>query len=333
MNFDVVIGNPPYQIDAEGNSRTMPIYQKFIDAAISLDPHYIVMITPSRWFAGGLGLDAFRRNMLSDRRIKVLVDFPNASEVFPGVSIEGGVSYFLWNASHDGPAATQTVRAGVLSQVLTRSLDEFDVFVREGEALPILRKVLRAKSAPFADLVSAQKPFGLLSNFPSFTQKKVKSDDFRFYGVAKGKRTEGWVKRTHITMNEELAATPKVLLPEARGGAPDGVADLVLGRPWVVPENSVCTQTFMFVSVKNESEARSVESYIATKFFRFLVSLRKISQHTKADTYIWVPQQTWDRSWTDAELYKKYKLTKDEIALIELMIRPMLFDSDATINE
>ena len=330
MNFDVVIGNPPYQIDAEGNSRTMPIYQKFIDAAISLDPHYVVMITPSRWFAGGLGLDEFRRRMLSDRRIKVLVDYPNASDVFPGVSIEGGVSYFLWDASHDGAAATQTVRAGIPSQVLTRSLDEFDVLVREGEALPILRKVLQAKAAPFADLVSAQKPFGLLSNFSGFTEKKVNADDFRFYGVVKGKRVEAWVKRTHITMNEDLAKTPKVLLPEARGKAPDGVADLVLGKPWVVPGNSVCTQTFMFVPVKNETEARYVESYIATKFFRFLVSLRKISQHTKADTYIWVPQQTWDRTWTDAELYKKYKLSKDEITLIEKVVRPITLDSDVT---
>jgi site-specific DNA-methyltransferase (adenine-specific) len=124
-------------------------------------------------------------------------------------------------------------------------------------------------------------------------------------------------------MNKHLASTPKVLLPEARGKAPDGVADLVLGKPWLVPGNSVCTQTFMFVPVKNQIEAKSVESYIATRFARFLVSLRKISQHTKADTYLWLPKQTWDRTWTDNELYKKYKLTKGEVGFIEKMIRPM----------
>jgi len=330
MHFDVIIGNPPYQIDAEGNTRTMPIYQKFVEAAISLNPKYVVMITPSRWFAGGLGLDEFRKRMLSDHRIKVLVDYPNASDVFPGVSIEGGVSYFLWDTDHVGPAATQTVRARIPSPVLTRSLGEFDVLVREGEALPILRKVLQAKAATFTNLVSAQKPFGLLSNFSGFTETKMSINDFRFYGVTKGKRVEAWVNPTHITMNKGLAKTPKVLLPEARGRSPEGIADLVLGRPWVVSENSVCTQTFMFVPVKNEAEARSVESYIATKFVRFLVSLRKISQHTKADTYLWVPQQTWDRTWNDADLYEKYKLTKDEIAFIEKMIRPMNLDSDAT---
>lgn len=328
MQFDVVVGNPPYQIDAEGNTRTMPIYQKFVDAAISLDPKYILMITPSRWFAGGLGLDEFRKKMLSDRRIKTLVDYPNAADVFPGVSIEGGVSYFLWDSNHNGEAQTRTVRGEQSSAVLDRSLDEFDVLVRDGEALPILRKVLKAGDESFAKLVSAQKPFGLLSNFSGFTTKKSSADDFLFYGVSKGKRIEAWVKRSLINMNIQLAKTPKVLLPEARGKAPDGVADLVLGRPWVVSSDSVCTQTFMFVPVANQEEGKSVESYISTKFFRFLVSLRKISQHTKADTYLWVPQQIWGKTWTDEELYKKYNLTSAEVDFIEKMIRPMVLDGE-----
>lgn len=323
MHFDVVIGNPPYQIDAEGNTRTMPIYQKFVDAAITLDPNYILMITPSRWFAGGLGLDDFRKRMLADKRIKSLVDYPSASDVFPGVSIEGGVSYFLWDKHYSGKTSTQTVHKGVISSVLERSLDEFDVLIRDSEALPILRKVLKAKEASFSKLVSSQKPFGLLSNFSKYTTKKTSENDFLFYGVSKGKRIEGWVSPFYISMNSHLAKTPKVLLPEARGKAADGVADLVIGRPWVVSGNSVCTQTFMFVPVSSISEGRSIESYISTKFFRFLVSLRKISQHTKADTYAWVPQQVWDRAWTDSELYKKYDLTSDQISFIEEMIRPM----------
>jgi site-specific DNA-methyltransferase (adenine-specific) len=328
MQFDVVVGNPPYQIDAEGNTRTMPIYQKFVESAIAIDPHYILMITPSRWFAGGLGLDEFRKKMLKDRRIKVLVDYPNAGEVFPGVSIEGGVSYFLWDTNHNGDASTKTVRGGVTSADLHRSLDEFDVLVRDSEALPILRKVLKFGELSFAKLVSAQKPFGLLSNFSGYTDKKSSKDDFLFYGVSKGKRIEAWVQPTAISMNIQLVKTPKVLLPEARGKAPDGVADLVLGRPWVVSGNSVCTQTFMFVPVANLNEGKIVERYISTKFFRFLVSLRKISQHTKADTYAWVPQQNWDREWTDEELYKKYKLTNEEIDFIERMIRSMNLDGE-----
>jgi site-specific DNA-methyltransferase (adenine-specific) len=328
MQFDVVVGNPPYQIDAEGNTRTMPIYQKFVDSAISLDPHYVLMIMPSRWFAGGLGLDDFRKKMLADRRIKVLVDYPNAGEVFPGVSIEGGVSYFLWDSSHSGNAKTKTVRGDTSSADLDRSLDEFDVLVRDSEALPILRKVLKSGDLSFAKLVSPQKPFGLLSNFSGYTAKKSSNDDYLFYGVSKGKRIEAWVQRSLISMNIQLAKTSKVLLPEARGKAQDGVADLILGRPWVVASNSVCTQTFMFVPVTNLDEGKIVERYIATKFFRFLVSLRKISQHTKADTYAWVPQQTWNKDWTDEDLYKKYKLSITEIDFIEKMIRPMNLDGE-----
>ena len=323
MHFDVVIGNPPYQIEAEGNTRTMPIYQKFVDAAIALDPRYLVMITPSRWFAGGLGLDDFRQRMLTDHRVSVLVDFPDAGDVFPGVEIKGGVSYFLWDSSHSGSTATQTFRAGVASPLVNRSLDEFDVLVRESEALPILRKVLDTNPESLSELVSPQKPFGLLSNFSKYSEKKVAPDDYRFYAVSKGKRIEGWVRRSHISMNAALAKTRKVLIPEAGSDGGKTENDVVLGRPWVVPGNSVCTQTFMFIPVRNEDEARSVESYLATKFVRFLISLRKISQHTKAGTYFWVPQQSWDRKWSDADLYKKYKLAKNEIAFIEKMIRPM----------
>lgn len=323
MQFDVVVGNPPYQIDAEGNTRTMPIYHKFVEAALSLDPMYVVMITPSRWFAGGLGLDDFRERMLNDARMRVLVDFPDAGDVFPGVEIKGGVSYFLWDAAHNGEASTQTVRAGVPSIVSHRSLAEFDVLVRESEALPILRKIIAFGEPSLADLVSPQKPFGLLSNFTGFTKQRRNARDLRFYGVSKGKRVEGWVPRGVVTMNEALAKPRKVLIPEAGSDGGKTSNDVVLGKPWIIPGDSVCTQTFMFIPVPSAAAARSVESYLATRFARFLISLRKISQHTKADTYLWVPRQEWDRIWTDEELYHKYNLTQNEIDYVERMIRPM----------
>jgi site-specific DNA-methyltransferase (adenine-specific) len=323
MQFDVVVGNPPYQIEAEGNTRTMPIYQKFVEAAISLDARYVMMITPSRWFAGGLGLDEFRERMLHDKRIRVLVDLPDAGDVFPGVEIKGGVSYFLWDAAYSGLTSIQTVRAGVSSRTVRRSLAEFDVLVRESDALPILRKVIAQNEAPLAEIVSAQKPFGLLSNFDGYTQKRRHSTDCRLYAVNRGKRIEAWVPRSAITMNIALAEPRKVLIPEAGSDGGKTANDVVLGKPWTVPGDSVCTQTFMFIPVNSETAARSVESYLATRFARFLVSLRKISQHTKADTYRWVPQQKWNRIWTDQDLYNKYKLTTDEIEYVERMIRPM----------
>jgi site-specific DNA-methyltransferase (adenine-specific) len=266
--------------------------------------------------------------MLADHRLSVLVDFPDAGDVFPGVEVKGGVSYFLWDSAHSGNTLTQTVRAGVASPLVSRSLDEFDVLVRESEALPILRKVLETNPEPLSELVSPQKPFGLLSNFSDYSEKKTAPDDYRFYGVSKGKRIEAWVKRSYISMNAALAKSRKVLIPEAGSDGGKTENDVVLGRPWVVPGNSVCTQTFMFIPVQDENEARSVEGYLATKFVRFLISLRKISQHTKADTYLWVPQQSWDRKWSDVDLYKKYKLAKNEIAFIEKMIRPMELEDE-----
>jgi len=323
MQFDVVVGNPPYQIDSEGNTRTMPIYQKFIDAAISLDPHYVLMITPSRWFAGGLGLDEFRKKMLTDPRMRVLVDYPNAGDVFPGVEIKGGVSYFLWDSNHSGEAITKTIRAGIASEEISRQLDEFDVLVRESQALPILRKVLTTNPTSFSEIVSPQKPFGLLSNFSTYSLKKVKEDDYHFYGVSKGKRIDGWVEKKYVSMNAQFAEVRKVLIPEAGSDGGKTENDSVIGRPWIVPGNSVCTQTFMFVAALDDLAGKSIASYLATKFVRFLISLRKISQHTKADTYLWVPQQSWDRIWTDKELYKKYSLTTEEVKFIERMIRSM----------
>ncbi len=324
MQFDVIIGNPPYQLASDGGTRDVPIYQMFVEQAKKLEPRYLTMVIPSRWMAGGLGLAEFRQTMLSDTRISDLVDYPNAAEIFPSVGINGGACYFLWDATHDGPCSISSVRAGEVNGPTSRSLDEFDVLVRDGRALDILRKVLSKNEASVNTILARDKEFGWTSNFDGFHEKERKGD-LPLYYIRTMKRAVGYIARKEVTKSEHLIDTWKLLVPAVGSGRErerSGV-DLVLGPSLIAPSPSVCTQSFLFFFVVSRKEAESLQSYYATRFFRFLVSLRKITQHATHSTYRWVPIQTWDRTWTDAELYKKYGITKEEIAFVESMIRPM----------
>jgi site-specific DNA-methyltransferase (adenine-specific) len=327
MQFDVIIGNPPYQIAAdEAGQNVMPIYNLFIEQAKILNPRYITMITPSRWMAGGKHLDKFRSTMLNDSRIVALVDYPNAAEAFPSVGINGGVSYFLWDAEYDGECATTMIRAGETLGPHKRKLNEFDVLIRDSRAVGILRKVLAKQEQSFADLLSPRDPFGpaLSSNFTDYSMNQKKGY-LRLHFNIGTKRGTAWVSPDHVTKSAHLVQKWKVLIPEAGSGRErekSGV-DLVLGPPLVTSPGAVCTLTYIVAGpLKSKSEAESVESYLKTRFLRFLVSLRKITQHAPRGVYGFVPQQSWDRKWTDEALYKKYGITKDEIAFISSIIRP-----------
>jgi site-specific DNA-methyltransferase (adenine-specific) len=334
MHFDVVIGNPPYQMgaapgadpDAERNAgrlRDIPVYHRFVAAAKDLAPRYVSMVIPSRWMAGGLGLKDFRAEMLADRRLRALVDFPASAEVFPGVDISGGICYFLWDSAADGHAEVTTVR-GDEHAIAVRDLAEFDVFVRDSRAAEILRKV-QAKGEPsITKILSADKEFGWTSNFSGFHDKPRKGDVPLHYNRG-GKRLVGYVKRSDVKKSAQLIDKWKVLVPSAgfEHGGGDGRNMRVLSTPLITPSPSVCTQTYIFLWCDSKEEAKSIQSYVVTRFLRFLVSLRKITQHASPSTYTWVPQQTWDRTWTDAELYAKYELTDEEIEYVESVIKPM----------
>lgn len=321
MQFDVVIGNPPYQMKGgAGGTNDSPIYHLFVEQAKRLEPKFLAMVIPSRWLAGGRGLDEFRKEMLGSHNLVSLVDYPISSEVFPGVQVEGGVCYFLREASHYGPCKVTVVR-GSDRQTSVRQLDEFDVFVRDPKAVQILQKVLSAGGTSITEILTADTPFGLATNFNEFRANKGEKDVSLHY-VRSGKRSVGYLHRDFITKNSELIDRWKVLAPEGHGGG-QTIPSAVLGKPIVSRPPSVCTQTFLAFVVDSKLAAESLKSYYRTKLFRFLVSLRKLTQHALRSTYTWVPQQTWDREWTDKELYKKYKLTKDDIAYIESVIRPM----------
>jgi site-specific DNA-methyltransferase (adenine-specific) len=322
MQFDVIIGNPPYQMaGGAGGSSDSSIYHLFVEQALRLEPRYACMVIPSRWMAGGRGLDEFRAQMLNSKHIRDLVDFPNSSDAFPGVSIKGGVCYFLWDRSHQGPANTSTIRGDQASGPTPRDLTEFDVFVRDERAAGILHKI-RAKDYVGMDaLVSNREPFKLESNFASYHLKRERGD-VALYRISPGQRRVDWVPRTLISKNTHLIDRWKLLVPKAYG-AGEAVPHQILGIPVIAAPPSVCTGSYLAIPAESEEAVRSIESYYSTKFFRFLVSLRKITQDAFSHMYAWVPQQTWDRLWTDEELYKAYRLTDDEIAYIEAVIKPM----------
>lgn len=327
MKFDVVVGNPPYQMkDGAGGSSDSMIFHLFVEQAMNLEPRYLSMVIPSRWLAGGRGLDDFRKEMLGSKKMMNLVDYPVSKEVFSSVEVKGGICYFLMAPDYQGDCKVTMIRGGD-STTSVRQLDEFDVFVRDTRSVEILRKVLKFKEKSINEILTPDTPFGIPTNFTDFHETKRKSDITLYYGKG-GKRVTAYINEAKIEKNKHLIDMWKVLAPEAGSDGGQKIPDSVLGKPWLCPPSSACTQTFLAFYVSTESEANSVESYYRTKFFRHLVSLRKLTQHALRSTYTWVPQQTWDQEWTDEKLYKKYGLTQEEITFIENVIRPMDSSSD-----
>jgi len=327
MQFDVVIGNPPYQMTgAAGGTSDASIYHLFVEQAQRLEPRYLSMVIPSRWLAGGRGLDEFRASMLGKKHIRKLVDFPASKETFPGVEIKGGICYFLWSKDHLGPCEVTVTRDGE-STLSTRDLGEFDVFIRDSKSVAILHKVLSKKEVSITSILSRDTPFGIASNFSEIRERQHK-DDVPIYFIQRMTRKIGYVPRKIIAKNADLIDTNKLLVPEAYNGG-DAVPHQILGKPEVAPSPSVCTQSYLLLRFNSERAARSAQSYYATRLFRFLVSLRKITQHALHSTYAWVPVQPWNRTWTDDALYAKYGITKQEQAYIESQVSEMNLDSSA----
>ena len=318
MKIDAIIGNPPYQVmDGGAQASAKPIYQLFIQQAMKLNPKYISMITPSRWFAGGKGLDDFRKAMLKDKRIKAIHDYPNASEIFPSIEIKGGVNYFLWDRKYKGDCLIRTYENGVCVSALKRPLKEnnADVFIRYNEAIPILRKIQSFNEKSFSELMSSAKPFGLRTYF--------KGERESFEGAIKiyVNGGIGYIKKKEVLKNQHWIKEHKVIVPYAIGSG-DSKTDKV--NPIYAEPNSCCTETYLVIGpFATKKQCENVMQYIGTKFLHFCLTLKKNTQHSTKEFYQFVPQQNFDEEWTDEKLYKKYGLTPEEIAYIEKMIRPM----------
>ncbi len=326
MKFDVIIGNPPYQLSTAGEengAQAKPLYHLFVEQAKKLNPRYLCMVTPSRWFTGGWGLDDFRKTMLSDLRIREIHDFPNASDCFPGVEIKGGVSYFLWDRDYSGKATFFSYNNDQLSSKSTRFLKEknTDVLIRYNEAIPILKKVQSFNENTFEELISTKKPFGLITNYKG-NKTPYQSENVKLYG---NRRVE-YIRRGEVTRRQDVVDSHKLIVPKAVGSG-DSKTDHI--KPIYSEPGSCCTETYLLVGpFASKQECDNVLSYFNTKMFHFLVTLQKNTQDCMKKVYSFVPLQSFSEPWTDEKLYKKYGLILEEIAFIEGMIRPMELNSD-----
>ena len=301
MKFDVIIGNPPYQLADGGGtgSSAMPIYHKFIQQAKKLNPRYLVMIVPSRWFTGGRGLDDFRDEMLHDDRIREIHDFPNSDDCFSGVNIEGGVCFFVWNRDNNGLCKVTTYENNVIISTIERPLleKECETFIRYNAAISILRKIQIQKEKHFSDLISANDPFGFDIREEN-SYRRVKPD-FKFtsfpnsvilYYFGWQKDGIGHIDKYKIRKNTDLIEKYKVFISKAYGmGA---IPTQVINEPLLGEKGTCCTETYLLIGPFESIEmANNVISYIQTRFFRFLVLLIKNTQNAMKKVYSFVPLQ------------------------------------------
>lgn len=319
MKFDVIIGNPPYQLSDGGNGASAsPLYHRFVRQAQKLKPRYLTMIIPSRWFGGGKGLDDFRREMLNDNHIRVLVDYENASDCFPGVDIAGGVCYFLWDRDNPGLCDVVNIRNNETRHSV-RALNEFDTFIRHDRAASIVRKVCAFGEPMMSNMVSSSKPFGLRT----FVRPQESGDI-----LLRWQNGEGPYRRDEITVGRELIDKWKVITSyvgydHAGNPGKDGKRR-VFSKIDILPPGTICTETYLVVgSFDTEQEATNLVAYMRTLFFRVLVAQCMYSHHITKEAYRLVPIQDFSQSWTDEKLYAKYGITDEEFLYIKTTIRTM----------
>lgn len=317
MKFNAIVGNPPYQImDGGAQASAMPVYNLFVNIGKQINPDYLSMIMPARWYAGGKGLDSFREEMINDTHIMKLFDFSNSADCFPSLgnrSIKGGICYFLWGSKYKGECEVSTMENGRVIKKSSRYMKEegCEIFIRDTEAVSILHKIKSYKENSFAEIVSSRKPFDFPTNFTGFKKEKTSPTDVIIYA----NKIKGYIERNKVVKNKTWIDLFKLFVPEAIGNA-DVATDKV--KPLMGDIGTCCTETYLVVGpFKTKEEALNCESYIGTKFFHFLLSLKKITQHTTQKCYEFIPIQSFKETWSDEKLYKKYNLTTEEIAYIE----------------
>ena len=344
MKFDVIISNPPYQLSfglkGANSSNAKSIYNLFIDRAIKLNPRYIVMIVPSRWMtktAQGIP-EAWVDKMLLSNKYSIIHDFENVNDCFPGISLTGGVNYFLWDKSYDGKCHYY-YHTSHDSEIIER-FDYLDstnsgIVIRNPKSYSIIEKIemvegqyyLNIKNN-FSGLVSPKHFFDdskyLTSNWKGYHDNISATHNVKYYLNIERERTFKWISDDEIPKNQETKDLYKTFIPAANGSE-----DTILGKPFIGEPGSVCSQTFLVIGYDpvehnfSKEECENIISYIKTKFFRYLVSIKKKTQNGPRGVYQFVPLQDFSKPWTDEELYAKYKLTPKEIDFIESMIKPM----------
>ena len=323
MKLDAIVGNPPYQVNVGvvKDNYGIPVYNYFIDLSKALRPVYISMISPSRWFTGGRGLDDFRKAMLSDSRLRYIKDYADSKDIFPGVDISGGINYFLWDNNYLGLCEFHSI-VNTKESTMMRKLDEYEIFTRQNEALSLISKIKNADEFSISSMISTQTPFGFVTTFRGRENKR--KNDVVLY-------TSGGI--TYVTSNEikrniQWVGKYKVIFSKAtceHAGTPDKNGMYrVFSTMKILKPNEICTQSYLVGGVFNTlKEANNYLGYLKTRFVRGLILPTLTSQDLSADRFCFVPMQDFSKPWTDEELYKKYNLSEEEIQFIESMIKPM----------
>ena len=334
MKFDVIIGNPPYQLSDGGNSASdaaMPIYHKFIEQALKLMPQYLSMIIPSKWMVGGRGLQKFRQTMMEDKHLIHIVDYEDAGECFPGVHIDGGVCYFLWGRTHNSKVRYYYKPKGKDFLFKERHLKASysDIVIRDYRRQSIIEKCTNCES--FSLIVSSRKPFeigtDLFNNKSNYLNYNLQDEEYngsiKIFGVkgTKGgaKRVEGYIDRSSISKNREWIDSYKLLISKAFSSDAINPPELI-----VADKNTVCTETFLVIGpFSSKEEQQNCLEYTKTSFFKILLYFGRGTMQVSKEVFRFVPLQDFSHPWTDEMLYEKYGLDENEIAFIESMIRPM----------
>jgi site-specific DNA-methyltransferase (adenine-specific) len=322
MKFDVIIGNPPYQLSDAGFGRSAsPVYHKFVQQAKKLNPRYLTMIIPARWFAGGKGLDDFRSEMLNDNRIRKIVDFENSSEVFPGVDIAGGVCFFLWNRDGSGLCEVTNYHNGEVI-VSERPLNEFSTFIRHSRAVPIIRKVMAKKEnggKVLSDVISSRKPFGLPTNYspkkggvPCWFIQKI---GLKYASASDVQDDWGYLNKW------KLLIPPAPIAGQTDFSKPVGF--YYDGNTRVAKPGECCTESWLVAcAFTTKAEVLSFRSYLFTKIVRFLLLQAVVSQHVTKDKFYFVPDLgSYKGEYTDEMLRKRWNISSEEWAFIDSKIR------------
>ena len=320
MLFDVIISNPPYQLNDGGNGvSASPIYHLFIQQAKRLNPRYLSMIIPSRWFTGGKGLDKFREEMLNDNHITKIVDYVNSKDCFPGMSVGGGICYFLRERDRTSECEFVSISGNKISTA-ERKLNEYDVFIRYNEGLSIVHKSSDKDS--LSTIISTRNPFGIPSNGRG--EKENHGNCYKLYS----RDDITYVSRKQLEKNVELANKYKVMISRfsaEHAGEPDKDGMFkVLSRTMIMEPGEICTDTYIIGGdFQTRNEAENMVSYLKTKFVRFLLLQGIASISITKEKFCFVPIQDFSKTWTDEELYIKYNLTDNEIEFIESTIKQM----------
>ena len=325
MKFDVIIGNPPYQLSDGGQSASAtPIYNLFVNQAKKINPRYLIMIIPSRWFAGGRGLESFRNMMLTDGHLELLYDYKRGADCFPGIRNGGGMCYFLWNKNYNSNIVRiANHEEGKNVEWSARPKLEFGLnfFIRDTKVRNIIKRIRSFNEPVMSEKVFTQKPYGLRTNFTDYK----KEGTIKLY-TKKEKCGYGYVEKEQITKNVQTLSLWKVVTSRSTSvPEEDNGQVLRMSQTFIVEPNAIVTESYVLIDVfKHEETAINCYSYIKTRFFRFLCQPTIVSPDISQRTFELVPIQDFSKSWSDEELYAKYGLTEEEITFIESMIRPMV---------